>query len=37
VPAVGGSWIAPRDLIKRQDWQAITQSARHAVSLVRPD
>ena len=37
VPAVGGSWIAPRDLIKRQDWQAITQSARHAISLIRPD
>ncbi len=34
VPAVGGSWIAPRDLIKRQDWKTITRNAREAVSKV---
>lgn len=32
VPAVGGSWIAPRDLIMRQDWNAVTRNAREAVS-----
>ncbi|MFZ9937324.1 MAG: bifunctional 4-hydroxy-2-oxoglutarate aldolase/2-dehydro-3-deoxy-phosphogluconate aldolase [Luteolibacter sp.] len=31
VPAVGGSWIAPRDLIKCQDWETITRNAREAV------
>jgi 2-dehydro-3-deoxyphosphogluconate aldolase/(4S)-4-hydroxy-2-oxoglutarate aldolase len=32
VPAVGGSWIAPRGLIQKRDWEAITQSARQATS-----
>lgn len=27
VPAVGGSWIAPRDLIRKRDWEAITRNA----------
>jgi 2-dehydro-3-deoxyphosphogluconate aldolase/(4S)-4-hydroxy-2-oxoglutarate aldolase len=30
VPAVGGSWIAPRDLIQRKAWTAITNNARRA-------
>jgi 2-dehydro-3-deoxyphosphogluconate aldolase/(4S)-4-hydroxy-2-oxoglutarate aldolase len=32
VPAVGGSWIAPRDLIQRQDWETITQNACEAIA-----
>jgi 2-dehydro-3-deoxyphosphogluconate aldolase/(4S)-4-hydroxy-2-oxoglutarate aldolase len=36
VPAVGGSWIAPRDLIKRHDWQTITRNARQAVAACQP-
>ena len=27
VPAVGGSWIAPRDLIQKKDWSSITANA----------
>ena len=30
VPAVGGSWIAPRDLIRKRDWETITRNARQA-------
>lgn len=30
VPAVGGSWIAPRDLIQNKAWAAITANARRA-------
>lgn len=33
IAAIGGSWIAPRDLIKAEDWTAITAKAREAVSL----
>jgi 2-dehydro-3-deoxyphosphogluconate aldolase/(4S)-4-hydroxy-2-oxoglutarate aldolase len=31
VPAVGGSWIAPRGLIQKRDWVAITNNARRAI------
>ena len=34
VLAVGGSWLAPRDLVEKEDWAAIEQLARHAVGLV---
>lgn len=34
VPAIGGSWIAPRDLIARRDWAAITRRAAQAAALV---
>lgn len=34
VPAVGGSWLAPRDLIQRQDWSAITKNALEARRLI---
>ena len=34
IAAIGGSWIAPRDLIKANDWDAITANAREAVALV---
>ena len=30
VPAVGGSWIAPRDLIHNKDWDGIAANARRA-------
>jgi 2-dehydro-3-deoxyphosphogluconate aldolase/(4S)-4-hydroxy-2-oxoglutarate aldolase len=32
--ALGGSWLAPRDLIKKGDWAAITAHARQATDLV---
>lgn len=31
VPAVGGSWIAPRELIRARDWETIGANARRAV------
>ena len=34
VPAVGGSWIAPRDLIRKHDWETITANARQATEKV---
>jgi 2-dehydro-3-deoxyphosphogluconate aldolase/(4S)-4-hydroxy-2-oxoglutarate aldolase len=33
VLCVGGSWIAPADKIKAQDWAAIETAAKHAASL----
>lgn len=35
VHAIGGSWIAPRDLIQKQDWQAITQRALQATQKIK--
>jgi 2-dehydro-3-deoxyphosphogluconate aldolase/(4S)-4-hydroxy-2-oxoglutarate aldolase len=34
ITAIGGSWIAPRDLIVQGDWSAIEQRAREARLLV---
>jgi len=34
VAAVGGSWIAPRDLIQKGDWKTITAKARQATALL---
>jgi 2-dehydro-3-deoxyphosphogluconate aldolase / (4S)-4-hydroxy-2-oxoglutarate aldolase len=34
ISALGGSWIAPRDLIKAGDWQAITANAAKAVEFI---
>jgi 2-dehydro-3-deoxyphosphogluconate aldolase/(4S)-4-hydroxy-2-oxoglutarate aldolase len=34
VPAIGGSWLAPRDLIQAQDWPAITARASQARKLI---
>lgn len=34
VQALGGSWLAPRDLIKQSDWAAITTNAREAATIV---
>jgi 2-dehydro-3-deoxyphosphogluconate aldolase/(4S)-4-hydroxy-2-oxoglutarate aldolase len=33
VAAVGGSWIADRNLIKNKDWAGITRLAKEAVSI----
>lgn len=34
VHALGGSWIAPRELIIKQDWEAITNNARRATQII---
>lgn len=33
--AIGGSWIAPKELISAQDWQAITARAQEAMTVIR--
>lgn len=33
VPCVGGSWVAPKELVKAGDWQSIEALAREAASL----
>jgi len=35
VHAIGGSWIAPHELIRNKDWQAITALAKDAAALVQ--
>lgn len=35
VAAIGGSWLAPRELINAGDWAAITERARRAMEVVR--
>lgn len=35
IPALGGSWIAPRELVQRHDWATITHNARQVTELVR--
>ena len=35
VAAIGGSWLAPRDLIQAGNWSAITDRARRAMEVVR--
>lgn len=35
VAAIGGSWLAPRELIQAGDWAAITDRARRAMDIVR--
>ena len=34
IHAVGGSWIALRELIQQRDWSAITHRARQAAQIV---
>jgi 2-dehydro-3-deoxyphosphogluconate aldolase/(4S)-4-hydroxy-2-oxoglutarate aldolase len=34
IPAIGGSWMAPRLLVQRKDWKAITERARLAIEAV---
>jgi 2-dehydro-3-deoxyphosphogluconate aldolase / (4S)-4-hydroxy-2-oxoglutarate aldolase len=35
VHAMGGSWIAPRELIQKQDWSAITERAQQATQKIK--
>jgi 2-dehydro-3-deoxyphosphogluconate aldolase/(4S)-4-hydroxy-2-oxoglutarate aldolase len=35
IAALGGSWLAPRDLIKAGSWKAITELARSATATIR--
>lgn len=35
VAALGGSWLAPREVVAKRDWAAITSAAREATALVR--
>lgn len=35
VLALGGSWLAPRELIQRKDWNGITANAREATAIVK--
>ena len=35
VLALGGSWLAPRELVARRDWPAITALAREAAEITR--
>jgi 2-dehydro-3-deoxyphosphogluconate aldolase / (4S)-4-hydroxy-2-oxoglutarate aldolase len=34
VHALGGSWLAPREAIKKRDWPAITRNAREVINIV---
>lgn len=35
IAAIGGSWIAPRDLVRQKNWRQITMNAREAAETVR--
>ena len=35
VLCVGGSWIAPRDLIREQNWERIEKNARSSLALLK--
>jgi len=35
VTAVGGSWVAPRELIQKGDWKTITANARQTTGLMK--
>jgi len=35
VTAVGGSWLAPRDFVQGEQWEAISERAAEAVSVAR--
>jgi len=35
IAALGGSWLAPRDLISQEQWARITENARAAADIVR--
>ena len=35
VLALGGSWLAPRELIQRKDWNAVTANARELSEIVK--
>jgi 2-dehydro-3-deoxyphosphogluconate aldolase / (4S)-4-hydroxy-2-oxoglutarate aldolase len=35
IAAIGGSWLAPRDLIKAGSWKEITKLAQEAVTTIK--
>lgn len=35
VQALGGSWLAPRETIQKQDWASITANAREVMAIVK--
>ena len=35
VPAIGGSWLAPRDLIVQGKWRQIAKNAKEVSSVVK--
>ncbi|WP_133793263.1 bifunctional 4-hydroxy-2-oxoglutarate aldolase/2-dehydro-3-deoxy-phosphogluconate aldolase [Prosthecobacter fusiformis] len=35
VHALGGSWLAPREVIQKEDWQTITRNALEVMKMVR--
>jgi 2-dehydro-3-deoxyphosphogluconate aldolase/(4S)-4-hydroxy-2-oxoglutarate aldolase len=35
IHALGGSWIAPREMIQRKEWAAITRNAREVADIVK--
>ncbi|MFZ4683147.1 MAG: bifunctional 4-hydroxy-2-oxoglutarate aldolase/2-dehydro-3-deoxy-phosphogluconate aldolase [Terrimicrobiaceae bacterium] len=35
IAALGGSWLAPRDLIKAGDWSAVTALAAEAIQIIK--
>jgi 2-dehydro-3-deoxyphosphogluconate aldolase/(4S)-4-hydroxy-2-oxoglutarate aldolase len=35
ITAIGGSWLAPKDVIKAKDWAKLTDNAQKATALVR--
>ena len=35
IQALGGSWLAPRELIQKRDWPAITERARQVSEIVK--
>ncbi len=35
IHAIGGSWLAPRELIERNDWDGVTANAREASAMVK--
>jgi 2-dehydro-3-deoxyphosphogluconate aldolase/(4S)-4-hydroxy-2-oxoglutarate aldolase len=35
IAAVGGSWMAPLEVIRRRDWAAITAAAAAAIEVVQ--
>ena len=37
VAAVGGSWLAPAELVERGDWGAITERARRSMALLEDE
>ncbi|MDB6074725.1 MAG: eda [Verrucomicrobiaceae bacterium] len=35
IQAIGGSWLAPREVIQRKDWATVTENARRATAIVQ--